>query len=168
MNSNRAFALVLILAVLAARGAAAAGPDIESISPRQAYERLAAPGTHLGDVRSVAEYVLVGHVPGSWSVPLAFWSDETAGFVPNPDFLKDLKARFPAGDTLLFICRGGGRSLRAAQAAAEAGFPKVGNVAEGCAGRREGKDPGWVGGWRGAGLPVTYEIDSARAYKRAG
>jgi rhodanese-related sulfurtransferase len=86
---------------------------------------------------------------------------------PESDFIKDLKARFRPGDALLFICRSGGRSLRAAQAAAEAGFTRVVNVAEGFEGGLDDKGRRTVGGWRGAGLPSTYETDPARTYRPA-
>ncbi len=141
------------------------GQDIESVTPRQAFERLALPGSYLVDVRSVAEFVLVGHPAAAWSVPFAFWSEAEAGLVPNPDFIQDLQARFRPDDTLLFICRSGGRSLRAAQAAAASGFARVVNVAEGFEGGLDDKGQRTVGGWRGAGLPSTYKIDPARAYR---
>ncbi len=145
--------------------AAAVGQDIETVSPRQAFERLQAPGTFLVDVRSVAEFVLVGHPPMAWNVPLAFWSETEAGFtVPNSDFIKDLKARFKPEDTLIFICRAGGRSLRAAGAAREAGFPKVVNVGEGFEGGIDDKGLRTVGGWRNSGLPFTYALEPQKAY----
>jgi rhodanese-related sulfurtransferase len=144
--------------------AAAAGAEVENVTPKQAFERLQAPGTFLVDVRSVAEYVFVGHPEMGWNVPLSFWSESEAKLVPNPDFIKDLKARFKPEDTLLFICRGGGRSLRAARAAAEAGFLKAVNVDEGVEGGLDEKGRHTVGGWKNSGLPFTYGVDPQKAY----
>jgi rhodanese-related sulfurtransferase len=155
----------LFLALAGLLAAAAIGQDIETVTPRQAFERLQVPGTFLVDVRSVAEYVLVGHPPMAWNVPFAFWSETEAGFtVPNDDFVKDLKARFKPEDTLVFICRAGGRSLRAARAALAAGFPKVVNLGEGFEGGVDDKGLRTVGGWRNSGLPFTYDIDPQKAY----
>lgn len=156
--------IIATLALAVTCAGAAAGQDIATVTPQEAFERLQIQGTQLVDVRSVAEYILVGHPPAAWNVPLSFWSENEAKFNPNPDFVRDLKARFKPEDTLLFICRSGGRSLRAAQAAAAAGFAKVLNVGEGFEGGLDDKGLRTVGGWRGAGLPVTYEIDPARAY----
>lgn len=142
----------------------AAGQEIETVTPKQAFERLQAPGIFLVDVRSVAEYVLIGHPPMAWNVPLSFWSETEAGFIPNPDFIKDLKARFKPEDTLFFICRSGGRSLRAARAAVAAGFPKAVNVGGGFEGGLDDEGLRTVGGWRASGLPFTYAIDPQKAY----
>ncbi len=157
------FLFSLILAASVA--SAPAGPDVESLTPRQAAERLAQPHTFLVDVRSAAEYVLVGHAPEAYHVPLTFWDEAGRTFVPNDRFLDDLRLRFGTGETLLFICRSGGRSLRAAQAARAAGFPNVVNVSEGFEGAKDAQGHHTVGGWKGAGLPYTYEVDPVRAYR---
>jgi rhodanese-related sulfurtransferase len=154
-------AIALVALILAA---AAAGAEIETVTPKQAFERLQAPGTFLVDVRSVAEYVWVGHPEMGWNVPLSFWSESEAKLVPNPDFIKDLKARFKLEDTLLFICRSGGRSLQAAQAAAEAGFLKAVNVGQGVEGGADEKGLRTVGGWKNSGLPFTYGLDPQKTY----
>jgi rhodanese-related sulfurtransferase len=157
----RLIAITLVALFLAS---IAAGAEIETVTPKQAFERLQASGTFLVDVRSVAEYVFVGHPEMGWNVPLSFWSESEAKLVPNPDFIKDIKARFKPEDTLLFICRSGGRSLRAAQAAAAAGFLKAVNVGEGVEGGLDEK--GWhtVGGWKNSGLPFSYSVDPQKAY----
>jgi rhodanese-related sulfurtransferase len=153
-----------IIAFIVSLTATAAGQDIETVSPKQAFERLQTPGTFLVDVRSVAEFVLVGHPPMAWNVPWSFWNESEAGLVSNPDFLKDLKARFKPEDTLLFICRGGGRSLKAAQLAAVDGFQKVMSVGEGVEGGADEKGLRTVGGWKNSGLPFTYALDPQKAY----
>ncbi|MCX6561080.1 MAG: rhodanese-like domain-containing protein [Candidatus Aminicenantes bacterium] len=147
--------------------AAAAGAEVEIVTPKQAFERLQAPGTFLVDVRSVAEYVFVGHPEMGWNVPWSFWSESEAKLVSNPDFIKDLKARFKPEDILLFICRSGGRSLKAAQLAAADGFLKTISVSEGVEGGADEKGLRTIGGWKNSGLPFTYSLDPQKAYAPA-
>jgi rhodanese-related sulfurtransferase len=159
MNKLFRIALFSAAAILSA-----SGQEIENVGPAQALELTQNPSTFLVDVRSVAEYALVGHPVMAFNVPLSFWSETEATFVPNDDFVRDLQSRFKPEDVLVFICRGGGRSLRAAQAARQAGFAKVVNVTEGFEGKRDADGHFTVGGWKPAGLPYTYEIDPKLAY----
>lgn len=144
--------------------AAAAGQEIENVDPAKAFELLKNPTTFLVDVRSVAEYVLVGHPDQAYNVPLTFWSENRAAFEPNEKFVEDLKARFKPEDTLIFICRSGGRSRRAAEAAGKAGFGKVVNTSQGFEGELDAAGHRTVGGWKSAGLPWTYKVDPKLAY----
>ena len=143
------------------------GQDIENIGPQKALELTKAPGTYLVDVRSVAEYVFVGHAAKAYNIPLSFWSEPEQKLVANDDFLQDLRSRFKAADVLVFMCRSGGRSLRAAQAAREAGYKNVINVKEGFEGKKDEKGLYSIGGWKSAGLPYTYDVDPDFAYKPA-
>jgi rhodanese-related sulfurtransferase len=160
MRKLRGFAY-LLCAVLAAT---AAGQEIRSVAPKDALGLLKDPSAHLVDVRSVAEYVLVGHPVQAHNIPLAFWLDTSAGFERNERFIDDLKSRFAPADTLIFICRSGGRSLRAAEAARAAGFANVVNVTEGFEGELDASGRRTIGGWKNAGLPWTYEVDPQLAY----
>jgi rhodanese-related sulfurtransferase len=144
----------------------AGGGDVESVSPGKAYEMLQAPGTFLVDVRSVAEYCLVGHPEIAYNVPITFWSEEEARFVANADFLEDLKARFKMEDTLLFICKGGGRSRKAAEMAKAAGFEKAINIGEGFEGEADEKGLRTKNGWKNS-LPYTYTVEPRLAYKKS-
>lgn len=141
----------------------ALGQEIEAVSPVRALEMVKTPGTYLVDVRSVAEYVLIGHPEMAYNVPLTFWSEDEARFVVNPDFLKDLAARFKKQDTLVFICRSGNRSLEAAQMAQRAGYARVYNLGEGFEGELDEKGYRTVGGWKNS-LPYTYRFDPKLAY----
>jgi rhodanese-related sulfurtransferase len=145
--------------------AAVLGQDVITVSPARALDLVKEPRTFLVDVRSVAEYVLVGHPEMAYNVPFTFWSDEEGRFVPNPDFLEDLAARFGKDDALVFICRSGGRSRVAAQAAREAGYSKVYNVAEGFEGSLDEKGYRTVGGWKNS-LPYTYKVEPGLAYRK--
>lgn len=139
--------------------------DVIPVTPARALELVKEPRTFLADVRSVAEYVLVGHPEMAYNVPFTFWSEEEGRFVPNPDFLEDLAARFGKDDVLVFICRSGGRSLAAARSAREAGYSKVYHVAEGFEGGLDEKGYRTVGGWKNS-LPYTYKVDPGLAYKK--
>jgi len=156
---------LFVLAAVVLFISAARAQGVETITPQKALEMSAAERTFLVDVRSVAEYVLVGHPPMAWNIPLSFWSETEASFVPNEGFLDDLKSHFKTDDVLIFICRGGGRSRRAAQTAATAGFIRIFNVGEGFEGAKDEKGHFVVGGWKSAGLPYTHDIDPQRAYR---
>jgi rhodanese-related sulfurtransferase len=155
------------LIALAALAALSFGQDIENIDPSKALELIKNPSTYLVDVRSVAEYVFVGHAVRAYNIPLSFWSETEQKLVANDHFVNDLRSRFKADDVLIFVCRSGGRSLRAAQAAQEAGYKKVINVKEGFEGKKDEKGLFSIGGWKSAGLPYTYDIDPDLVYKPA-
>jgi rhodanese-related sulfurtransferase len=158
---NKLFRIVLFSAAVAM---SASGQEIENVGPAKALELTNNPSTYLVDVRSVAEYVLVGHPVMAYNVPFSFWSETEVTFVPNNEFVRDLQARFKPEDVLIFICRSGGRSLRSAQTAAKAGFAKVVNVTDGFEGKRDADGHFTIGGWKPAGLPYTYEIDPKLAF----
>jgi rhodanese-related sulfurtransferase len=126
------------------------------------------------DVRTPDEFLFIGHAPMAWNVPLAVqtfqWDAAKKQFPmqPLPDFID--RARKVAGpqDTLLVMCRSGGRSAMAVNLLANAGYKNVYNITDGFEGDTV-KDPGsvfdgqhMVNGWRNSGLPWTYEVDPAR------
>jgi rhodanese-related sulfurtransferase len=110
-----------------------------------------APGAQLVDVRTRAEWNWVGRIPDAIEIE---WQTYP-GNLPNPDFLSQLKDRVDAEALVMFLCRSGVRSLKAARAAASAGYAESYDILEGFEG---GIDPvtgqrGKLGGWRLAGLP---------------
>ena len=121
------------------------------------------------DVRTTEEYLYVGHAPMAWNVPLASqtydWDAEKQyfGFQPNPEFIPQVKELAGVSDTILVMCRSGGRSAMAVNALAEAGFTNVFQIIDGMEGDAV-KDPDSVflgqrlkNGWKNSGLPWTYE-----------
>jgi rhodanese-related sulfurtransferase len=138
---------------------------IQNISPRTAYEMTKDPATYLVDVRSIAEYYLVGHPEMAVNIPFTFWSEAEQKLVPNDNFIEDIKLRFKSDDILVFLCRSGGRSVVAARAALSAGFTHVFNVEEGFEGKPDAKGYRSIGGWKNSGLPYTFAIDSAKIYR---
>jgi len=126
-------------------------PYAGAVLPEEAHALMQA-GAKLVDVRTKAELEWVGRVPGSMGVEWNSWP----GGKPNPDFITQLRAEVATGETVLFLCRSGGRSHGAAAAAAQAGYTDAYNILQGFEGD---KDPqghrNTLGGWRKAGLPWT-------------
>jgi len=150
------------------------------VTPTEAYEMLKKDPEHtfLIDCRTRPEYQLIGHPQGACNIPLQFWSgklgEKKYGKVANPDFSKDLLARFnPKTDTLLFMCRSAKRSCSACNEAVKAGFAedKVFSVLGGFEGDKiKFKASAYcgqrkLGGWCNAGLPWTYNVDKKLVYQ---
>ena len=126
------------------------------------------------DVRTTEEYLFVGHAPMAWNVPLMSqtheWDADKNNFAmkPNPDFIDQVKEFAQPSDTILVMCRSGGRSAMAVNKLAEAGFTSVYNITDGMEGDAV-KDPGSVyqgqrlrNGWKNSGIPWTYQPDPER------
>ncbi len=77
----------------------------------------------------------------------------------NPEFVERLSEMLEVAGIdkqaeLFFLCRSGGRSKRAAQAMAEAGYTACRNVADGFEGPLDAeRHRGRTAGWKAAGLP---------------
>jgi rhodanese-related sulfurtransferase len=124
------------------------------------------------DVRTPEEYIFIGHPDMAVNIPLLFpkyeWDEQKRryGVEPYADFLADVRAHFTANDTILAMCRCGGRSAAAVNMLAKAGFAKVYTITDGMEGDKV-KEPGSLfhgkrmkNGWKNAGLPWTYDLDS--------
>jgi rhodanese-related sulfurtransferase len=122
-----------------------------ALYPREAYEILqSAPGARLVDVRSRAELDWVGRVPHSVEIEWLFYP----GFSPNPHFLTQLEQQVDKESLVIFLCRSGVRSHKAAAAATQVGYRGCYNMLEGFEGDMDGsKRRNITGGWRVAGLP---------------
>ena len=95
------------------------------------------------------------------------WDSEKGHFAmqPNPDFISQVKEIAEPTDTVLVMCRSGGRSAHAVNLLAEAGYTNVYNITDGMEGDAV-KDPLSVfqgqrlkNGWKNSGLPWTYKLD---------
>ena len=124
------------------------------------------------DVRTPEEYIFVGHPEMALNIPLLFpkyeWDADKRryGVEPNEDFLAHAQKLIKPDDTILCMCRSGGRSAAAVNMLAEAGFEKVYTITDGMEGDKV-QDPASVyqgkrmkNGWKNSGLPWTYDIDS--------
>ena len=140
-----------LLAAAADRARAQEAGYAGALLPIEAQAVLKAlPDAVLLDVRTQAEIDWVGFVPGALHVE---WQRYPGG-VANPDFLVQLQALVKPMQTVLFLCRSGGRSHAAAALAAQAGYGRAYNVLQGFEGDRDTDGHRNVlGGWRAAGLP---------------
>jgi len=177
-NFMALIALTLVSFMVQAAGDAQLARNINSL---EAYDILKSQQkTYLLDVRTEEEYQLVGHPPLAYNIPFIFFQ---GGAHRNPHFVEDVAARFSKkDDTLLVICRSGGRSAPAADALKRAGFKHVYNVRDGFEGSSfKGGSPkeeallqkyspfyghrGRVEGWQYYGLPYTYESKEELLYR---
>jgi rhodanese-related sulfurtransferase len=121
-------------------------------------------GSTYVDVRSTREFA-AGHPEGAVNVPLMEPDEDTGQMMPNPDFVRVMRANYPPDSPLLLGCQVGGRSMRAAQMLESFGYKDVTNVKGGFAGTRDplGRsiDPGWVE----SDLPVETDAPADRSWK---
>ena len=102
------------------------------------------------DVRTRAEWIYVGSVPGSVQIE---WQSFPTGEL-NSSFLDQLQQNVPADAYVLFLCRSGARSHAAASLASNAGFSKAINVIDGFEGDKDASGHrGNTAGWKFCGLP---------------
>ena len=131
---------------------------IKHVTVQQARQEQAAGATYI-DVRSIPEFQQ-GHPEGAFNVPLMHADPATRQMRPNMEFLDVVRANFPADARLVIGCQMGGRSQRAAEILADAGYHDVANVLGGYGGAPHMGHTGWVQ----AGLPVERQGDAAREY----
>lgn len=117
-------------------------------------------GATFVDVRSTREYA-AGHPAGAVNVPLLEHDEDTDQMVPNPDFVRVMKAIFPVDTELLVSCRSGVRSVRASQMLESFGYQNVANVLGGFSGSQDGA----AAGWQPSGLPVDMTLTDGGAYQ---
>jgi rhodanese-related sulfurtransferase len=128
------------------------------------------------DVRTPGEYLFVGHAPMATNIPVKFFKDDVDEkmkpiMVLNEHFVDEVKQRFKTTDTIMVMCRSGGRSAAAVNILAKAGFKSVYNVTDGFEGDvlnisgsyKNGKRI--LNGWRNSGAPWTYELDPRLVYR---
>jgi len=136
--------------------------QIASLSVEEAWASLKRdPDSVLIDVRTNAEWAFVG-LPDLSLIGKGLVRVEWQGFQgdrPNEAFVGQVVQALTAigaskDSELFFICRSGGRSLRAARAMAAAGYSRCRNVADGFEGPLDpNRHRGWLGGWKAKGLP---------------
>lgn len=132
---------------------------IRSVSPEEAAALLA-DGYVYVDVRSEPEFE-AGHVPGALNVPLLHQGP--GGMTPNPEFLSVMQQAFGTTEKLVVGCKAGGRSKKAADQLAQAGFSELTEMSAGWDGSRDAFGR-VVPGWSKQGLPVEPGKPSGQAY----
>ena len=111
---------------------------IDEVGPQAAKAKQDEGWAYL-DVRTPEEFA-EGHPVGAVNIPVAFAGQ--GAYVPNPDFVDQVKARFTQDTRLLLGCRSGGRSMHAGALLSAAGYSQLLNVGQG------------FQGWTAAGLPT--------------
>ena len=126
------------------------------------------------DVRTPEEYLFVGHPVMAWKIPVAAqlyeWDSEKKNFPMKPlaDFVSRCTEVAQPDDTLMLMCRSGGRSAIAVNLLAQAGFTHVYNIVDGMEGDLvEDPDSVFAGqrlknGWKNSGCPWTYKLTPER------
>lgn len=146
------------------------------ITAREAYEKWkAAPDrTKIVDVRTPEEFLFVGHPTMGWLIPVAeqsyTWDPEHAHFPmkPLPDFVERVGRIAGHDDTLLVMCRSGGRAAVAVDLLAKAGYRRVYNIIDGFEGDPVTEpDSVFLGqrmrnGWKNALCPWTCKLTPER------
>lgn len=127
------------------------------IGPSEAWA-LAEKGHAIVDVRSVEEFA-GGHPAGAYNVPIAH-----AGGAPNPSFLSVIERLFAKDRGIVVTCQAGGRSLRAADVLAAAGFTNVLDQRAGWGGVRDPFGRVSEAGWAKAGLPASTTAEPGRSW----
>ena len=128
------------------------------------------------DVRTPCEYIFIGHAPMATNIPLRFLKADvdTKTMKPmmpiNENFVAEIKKKFKETDTLMVMCRSGGRSAAAVNKLAEAGFKNVYNNTDGFEGDKLNLPESYhhgkrvVNGWKNSGAPWTYSLDPKLIY----
>jgi rhodanese-related sulfurtransferase len=146
------------------------------ITAKEAFQRWQADPEHmmLIDVRTPEEYLFIGHPAMAWKIPVGAQSyqwDATKAQFPTtllPDFVARVSEVAQPDNTILVMCRSGGRSTIAVNLLAKAGFTQAHNVVDGFEGDLV-KDPDSVfvgqrlkNGWKNSGCPWTYQLTPDR------
>jgi rhodanese-related sulfurtransferase len=129
------------------------------------------------DCRTPEEYVFVGHPPMAYNIPFQLWTgnwdERNKAYVlkDNPYFLVKIMEEFKRRDTILVICSSGGRSAKAVDKLAEAGFNNAYIIIKAfdCDRVKGAKsdDNTWEimkNCWKSNGAPWSYELDPKLVY----
>jgi rhodanese-related sulfurtransferase len=146
------------------------------VTAKEAYEKWKAEPDKVKilDVRTPEEFLFVGHPTMAWKIPVAVqiyeWDPEKKKYPMKPllDFVSRVSEVAKPDDTLMVMCRSGGRSAIAVNFLAKAGFKHVHNIVDGMEGDPVG-DPAsvflgqrLVNGWKNSGCPWTYKLTPDR------
>lgn len=136
---------------------------MKSVTPAEAKGLIDAEGYRYVDVRSVEEFA-AGHAAGAANVPIAHAT--SYGMQPNPDFVGVMRSHFPEDAPLVLGCKSGGRSARACEVLAAAGYTNVVNMDGGFDGRMSPGGGLAQPGWRDSSLPVETGDGGDASYER--
>ena len=135
---------------------------IKQIIPAQAHEIMGKdPAVIYLDVRTVPEFT-ASHPQRGINMPVVFFQAPGQP-TPNPDFLKVVEASVAKDAAVIVGCQAGGRSQRAAEIMAQAGYVNISNMQGGFGGGQDQMGR-VVSGWRDSGLPVSTENGEGVSY----
>jgi len=131
---------------------------VENVPPAQVWKALNEdPQAQLVDVRTEPEWAYVGlpDLSAAGKKPLLISWQIFPTMQLNAAFVGQMRdAGLDEAHRIFFLCRSGVRSLAAARAAIEAGFPSAFNIADGFEGPpNEHGHRGTVSGWKADKLP---------------
>jgi rhodanese-related sulfurtransferase len=141
------------------------------VTAKQAYEQWKSEPDKIKiiDVRTLEEYLFVGAPEMAWKIPVAAqvyaWDAEKKEYPLKPllDFVARVQTIAKPDDTLMVMCRSGGRSAIAANMLAKAGFTNVHNIVDGMEGDGNGDSESTPnGGWKNTGCPWTKNLTPGR------
>jgi rhodanese-related sulfurtransferase len=131
--------------------------------PKEALELLQQQGYVYVDVRSVPEFE-AGHPAGAYNIPLMHFLPGR-GMSPNPEFQAVFAKHFGKDAKVVVGCKTAGRSLRAAEQLAGAGWQSVVDMRGGFDGERDMSGAPVVVGWRDSALPVEQTAPAERTWE---
>jgi rhodanese-related sulfurtransferase len=146
------------------------------VTAKESYEKWKAEPDKVKiiDVRTPEEYLFVGSPELAWRIPVAIqsyeWDAEKKQFPMKPllDFVSRVGEVAKPDDTLMVMCRSGGRSAIAVNMLAKAGFKHVYNIIDGMEGDANGdsdsvaKAQPLKDGWKNSGCPWTKKLTPER------
>ncbi|MEZ9630907.1 rhodanese-like domain-containing protein [Vibrio breoganii] len=119
------------------------------------------------DVRTPEEHLFVGYPDMAWRIPVIEqsykWNAESQKYpmVLLPDFVARVSKIAKPDDTIMAMCRSGGRSAIAVNLLAQAGFTNVYNIIDGMEGddnensEKVSLNTSPANGWKNTGCPWT-------------
>jgi rhodanese-related sulfurtransferase len=141
------------------------------VTAKEAYEKWqAAPEqVKIIDVRTPEEFLFVGSPELAWRIPVIAqsyeWDTEKGKFPMKllADFVARVQTIAKPDDTIMVMCRSGGRSSIAANLLAKVGFKNVYNIIDGMEGDGNGDSESTAtGGWKNTGCPWTKKLTPER------
>lgn len=146
------------------------------VTAKEAYEKWKADPEQVKivDVRTPEEFLFIGHPTMAWKIPVAIqvyeWDAEKGHFPmkPLPCFVSRVSGVAKPDDTLMVMCRSGGRSAIAVNMLAKAGFKNVHNIIDGMEGDAvEDTASVFLGqrlrnGWKNSGCPWASNLTPDR------
>jgi len=146
------------------------------VTAKEAYEKwkVEPEKVKIIDVRTPEEFLFVGVPTMAWKIPVAAqsyeWDAEKKQFPMKPlmDFAARVQTVAKPGETIMVMCRSGGRSAIAVNFLAKAGFKNVYNIIDGMEGDVNGDSESVAqaqplkDGWKNSGCPWTKKLTPDR------